>query len=74
MTHDAQAKLDKSVSRGIEGSHHRCRHAYGTALLASGANLRVVQELMRHESVTSTQMYTRVTDDERRRAVERLVA
>lgn len=59
---------------GLPGSHHRLRHTYGTALLASGANLRVVQELMRHESVTSTQMYTRVTDDERRRAVERLVA
>ena len=62
------------MSTQIEGSHHRCRHTYGTSLLAAGANLRVVQELMRHESVTSTQIYTRVTADERREAVARLVA
>lgn len=59
---------------GITGSYHRCRHTYGTALLRSGASLRTVQELMRHESVTSTQIYTQVTDSERVRAINRLVA
>lgn len=69
------AAVTKVFARlGIEGSSHRLRHTYGTALLASGANLRTVQELMRHESVTSTQIYTRVTDEERRAAVLRLVA
>lgn len=61
-------------SLGIEGSHHRLRHAYGSSLLQAGANLRVVQELMRHSSVATTQAYTLVTDDERTEAVRRLAA
>lgn len=59
---------------GIEGSHHRCRHTYGTTLLRNGANLRVVQELMRHESVATTEIYTQVTTDELTRAIASLVA
>lgn len=57
---------------GIEGSHHRLRHTYGTRLLRSGANVRVVQTLMRHESLISTQVYTAVTDDERAAAIRRM--
>lgn len=55
-----------------EGSIHRCRHSYGTNLLRGGANIRVVQELMRHESLTSTQVYTAVDEDERAAAVRLL--
>lgn len=59
---------------GIEGSHHRLRHTYGTRLLRAGANVRVVQTLMRHESLMSTQVYTAVTDDERSEAILRMAA
>lgn len=59
---------------GIAGSHHRLRHTYGTNLLRAGASLRVVQELMRHESVTSTQIYTAVNDEDRTSAILRLAA
>ena len=59
---------------GIPGSSHRCRHTYGTNLLRAGANIRVVQELMRHDSLASTQIYTEVADDERRAAVLGLAA
>ena len=59
---------------GIEGSHHRLRHTYGTNLLRAGASLRTVQELMRHESVTSTQIYTAVSAAERVEAIRRLAA
>lgn len=38
-------------------------------LLRSGVNIRVVQELMRHESITSTQAYTAVDESERASAV-----
>lgn len=59
---------------GIEGSIHRCRHTYATELLRGGANVRVVQELMRHASLNSTMIYTAVDEDERRDAINRLAA
>lgn len=62
------------ASLGIEGSVHRCRHTYGTRLVRAGNNLRVVQELMRHESLTTTQVYTEVADAEKRSAIASLAA
>ena len=62
------------AANGIEGSIHRCRHTYATQLLRAGVNIRVVQTLMRHQSLTSTQIYTAVDEDERRDAINRLVA
>lgn len=59
---------------GVEGSFHRCRHFYGTSLLRAGTNLRVVQELMRHQSLDVTARYLAVSEDERTAAVLRLVA
>lgn len=59
---------------GIDGSVHRCRHVYGTRLLRGGANIRVVQKLMRHASLATTAMYTAVDEDEMRDAVNRLRA
>jgi integrase/recombinase XerD len=59
---------------GIEGATHRARHTYGTMLLRQGANLRVVQELMRHGSLATTAVYLGVDDDERRTAIDGLVA
>ncbi|MDX6307195.1 MAG: integrase/recombinase XerD [Nocardioidaceae bacterium] len=59
-------------SLGIEGSIHRTRHSFATQLLRSGANLRVTQTLMRHESLASTAKYTAVGEEERMIAVRNL--
>lgn len=56
----------------MSGSIHRARHSFGTTLLQRGANMRKVQEMMRHESLATTQIYTAITDDELRAAINLL--
>lgn len=60
---------------GLRGvTMHRFRHWFGTNLLAHGANLRTVQELMGHSSPATTAIYTQVTDEQRQMAIAALPA
>lgn len=57
---------------GFDGHAHQLRHWFGSALVASGVDLRTVQELMRHEYLNTTQIYTQVPDGARRAGIDSL--
>lgn len=56
------AKYAKRCGLPIKVSPHTLRHSFATDLLISGADIRSVQEMLGHESIRTTQVYTHVTN------------
>ena len=56
-------KYQKLAGISINVTPHTLRHTFATHLLDGGADLKTVQELMGHESLSSTQVYTHVTSE-----------
>ncbi|WP_010540358.1 tyrosine-type recombinase/integrase [Dietzia alimentaria] len=71
----------KSVSRtisdqmrraGVKGTPHALRHSFATQLLADGADIYTVRDLLRHQNVATTAIYAELPNEVRRAAIDRL--
>ncbi|MBN9376308.1 MAG: site-specific integrase, partial [Cellulomonas sp.] len=73
QAHSVGGVVARAIRRaGVNATGHQLRHWFGTSLLGSGVDVRIVQELMRHASLNTTALYTKVHADQQRAGLARL--
>jgi len=63
------AKVAQEVSLGIKVTPHMLRHTAATQLVEAGVDIRLIQRLLGHASLSTTEIYTHVSDDALKRMV-----
>lgn len=68
----SRAISDQMKRQGVPGTPHQLRHYFATELLAGGADIFTVRDLLRHSNVATTAIYAALPDAVRRDAIDRL--
>lgn len=63
---------DQMRRAGVAGTPHQLRHYFATQLLADGADIYTVRDLLRHQNVATTAIYAELPNEVRRAAIDRL--